>query len=170
MKTYTIRLLDATPIALSDAVDLIASNCPSESERYEKSRLVAEINPVDAQPFYRKFFGAFHPGGTLIGVGGIKAADWASDTHILYLMAVEKAHRGQGVGTGLEKARIEWVLNNFNHGRCLVSTKHKKRFVRWGFKEVSEIDDRYLMFLEFKCLSSIKKLLGMCHKLIDKPV
>jgi GNAT superfamily N-acetyltransferase len=149
MKTYTLRPLDATPTALSDAVELLLSNCPSESDRYEKSRLVREICPVDALPFYRKFFGAYAADGTLIGVGGIKAADWASDIHILYLMAVDKAHRGQGMGTDLEKARIEWILNNFNHGRCLVSTKHKKRFVRWGFKGVSEIDDRYLMLLEF---------------------
>ncbi|MGJ0516241.1 MAG: GNAT family N-acetyltransferase [Methylomicrobium sp.] len=149
MKTYTIHPLDANPIALSDAVDLLLSNCPSESDRYEKCRLVTELCPAETLPFYRKFFGAYLTDGTLIGVGGIKAADWASDTHILYLMAVDKAHRDQGVGTDLEKSRIEWLLNNFNHGRCLVSTRHKKRFVRWGFKGVSEIDDRYLMLLEF---------------------
>jgi GNAT superfamily N-acetyltransferase len=149
MKTYLIRPLDNTPHALSEAVELLASNCPNESHRYEKSRLETEIGLESAFPFYRKFFGAYAGDGTLIGIGGSKAADWASDTHILYLMAVDKAHRGQGVGTDLEKSRIEWILNNFNHGRCLVSTKHKKRFVRWGFRVVSEIDDRYLMLLEF---------------------
>jgi GNAT superfamily N-acetyltransferase len=149
MKTYTIRPLEATPIALSDAVDLLLSNCPSESERYEKSRLVKEICPVDTLPFYRKFFGAYHSNGALIGVGGIKAADWASDTHILYLMAVDKAHRGQGVGTDLETIRIQWVRDHFSHGRCLVSTKHEKRFERRGFKTVSEIGHRHLMVFEF---------------------
>ena len=149
MKTYIIRPLDNTPHTLSDAVNLLSSNCPNESDRYEKSRLETEIFSEDKLPFYRKFFCAYNADGLFIGVGGIKAADWASDTHILYLMAVDKDHRGKGVGTDLEKARIEWLLSNFNHGRCLVSTKRKKRFVRWGFKVVSEINDRYLMILEF---------------------
>lgn len=149
MKTYTIRPLDSTSLALSDAVDLLCSNCPAESERYEKSRLVTEIRSVDALPFYRKFFGAYDFDGSLLGVGGIKAADWASDTHILYMMAVAKDHRGKGVGTDLENIRIRWVRDNFPGGRCLVSTKHKKRFERWDFKIVSEVNNRYLMILEF---------------------
>ncbi len=149
MKTYTIRPLDNTSTALSGAVNLLCSNCPSESERYEKSRLVTEICSLDELPFYRKFFGAYDFDGTLIGVGGVKAADWASDTHILYMMAVEKDHRGKGVGSELESIRIQWVQDNFPCGRCLVSTKHKKRFERWKFKTVSEVNNRYLMLLEF---------------------
>jgi GNAT superfamily N-acetyltransferase len=110
---------------------------------------MTEIFPNDGLPFYRKFFGAYAEDGTLIGVGGLKAADWASDTHILYMMAVEKEHRGQGVGSDLERIRIEWLRSKFTHGRCLVSTRHKKRFERWDFKAVSEINHRYLMLLEF---------------------
>lgn len=149
MKTYFIHPLDKTPLALSNAVELLASNCPSESDRYEKSRIEIEIGSEDKLPFYKQFFGASDAGGELIGVAGIKTADWASDTHILYMMAVDKDHRGNGIGTDLEKVRIEWLLNNFNHGRCLVSTKHKKRFIRWGFNVISEINDRHLMILEF---------------------
>jgi GNAT superfamily N-acetyltransferase len=149
MKTYTLRHLDTSSLALSEAVNLLSSNCPSESERYEKSRLVTEISSEDAHPFYRKFFGAYDFDETLIGVGGIKAADWASDTHILYMMAVDKNHRGKGVGTDLESIRIQWVRDNFPNGRCLVSTKHKKRFERWDFKTVSEVNNRHLMILEF---------------------
>lgn len=149
MKNYTIRSLDLTPPAVSEAVELLCANCPVESERYEKARLVNEICQIDALPFYRKFFGAYDIGGVLIGVGGIKAADWASDTHILYMMAVDKNHRGKGVGSDLERVRIQWVRGLFPHGRCLVSTKHKKRFERWDFKVVSEVNSRYLMLLEF---------------------
>jgi GNAT superfamily N-acetyltransferase len=104
---------------------------------------------LDDLPFYRKFFGAYDFDGTLIGVGGIKSADWASDTHILYMMAVDKSHRGKGVGSDLESIRIQWMLENFPRGRCLVSTKHKKRFERWDFKTVSEVNNRHLMILEF---------------------
>jgi GNAT superfamily N-acetyltransferase len=149
MKTYTIRPLDTSPLALSEAVNLLSSNCPSESDRYEKSRLETEIVAIEALPFYRKFFGAYDPDGVLIGVGGVKAADWASDTHILYMMAVDEQHRGKGVGSALECARIDWVRSNFSGGRCLVSTKHRKRFERWDFVTVSEINHRNLMILEF---------------------
>ncbi|MGZ0080059.1 GNAT family N-acetyltransferase [Methylomonas sp. YC3] len=149
MKTYTIRALETSSLAVSAAVNLLSFNCPSESDRYEKSRLETEIVAIDTLPFYRKFFGAYDRDGVLIGVGGIKAADWASDTHILYMMAVDKDHRGKGVGSALEGTRIEWMRSNFSRGRCLVSTKHRKRFERWDFVTVSEISHRHIMMLEF---------------------
>ncbi|MGZ4960614.1 MAG: GNAT family N-acetyltransferase [Methylomonas sp.] len=149
MKNYTIRPLDSSSGALSDAVNLLCSNCPNEAERYEKSRVANEIATVDPLPFYRKFFGAYDLDGILIGVGGLKAADWASDTHILYMMAVDINHRGKGVGSDLESVRIKWVRDHFPRGRCIVSTKHKKRFERWDFKTVSEVNNRHLMILEF---------------------
>jgi hypothetical protein len=68
MNTYTIRSLDASPTALSDAVELLLSNCPSESDRYEKSRLVTELCTVETLPFYRQFYGAYAADGTLIGL------------------------------------------------------------------------------------------------------
>lgn len=149
MKTYKIRPLDNSQNARSDAINLLCSNCPSESDRYEKSRLVEEVYSVETLPFYRRFFAAYDANDKLLGVGGIKAADWASDTHILYMMAVDQQYRGQGIGSDLEKARLLWVRENFSHGRCLVSTRHKKRFMRWGFASISEIDGRHLMVMEF---------------------
>lgn len=149
MKTYTIRPLDTTPSALSDAVDLLSANCPTESERYEVSRLISEVCVIETLPFYKIFMAAYDSDENLIGIGGIKSADWASDTHILFMMAVAKDQRGKGVGSDLERARIQWVRDKFSHGRCMVSTKHKKRFERWGFKVASEVNHRYLMILEF---------------------
>lgn len=149
MKTYHIRPLDNGAEIRAAAVQLLAANCPSESDRYAANRLSEELHCVEALPFYRRFWGAYTPDNQLLAVGGIKAADWASDTHILYMMAVEQIHRGQGVGTALEKARLDWLRDNFANGRCLVSTRHKKRFMRWGFSVASEISGRYLMILEF---------------------
>ena len=150
MNTYTIRPLENSTLAIADAVNLLCSNCPNESERYEQNRLFSEIDIVQTPPFYKVFFGAYdNADGKLIGVGGIKSADWASDTCILYMMAVAEAHRSKGIGSGLEAARIQWMKDLFPHGRCLVSTKHKKRFERWHFKIVSEVNDRYLMILEY---------------------
>ena len=149
IKSYTVAPLDSSPPAIADAVNLLNSNCPSESERYEKNRILNELSSANELPFYKQFFGAYDLAGTLIGVGGVKAADWASDTHILYMMAVEKDHRGQGVGSDLEITRINWLRENFSSGRCLVSTRHKKRFERWDFRCVSEVNNRHLMILEF---------------------
>lgn len=144
-----IRPLADDAAAVASAVELLLANCPNESERYEEQRLFSELVSNHALPFYRRFFAAYDHAGVLIGVGGVKAADWASDTHILYMMAVDSEHRGKGVGSDLERVRIQWLRDNFTHGRCLVSSKHKKRFERWGFTAMSEIDDRYLLMLEF---------------------
>lgn len=149
MSTYTIRPLNQAGSEANEAVELLLRNCPCESGRYGKKRLVAELNLEPEPPVYSHFFGAFIDEIGLVGVGGIKATDWASNTHVLFLAAVEKAYRGQGIGTALEDARLEWLKSNHNHGRCMVSTRHEKRFARRGFKIMSKLDDKYLMLLEF---------------------
>lgn len=87
----------------------------------------------------------------MVGVGGIKAADWASDTHILYLSAVAEHARGQGIARSLIAARIAWTMENFPHGRLLVSTARPRRFTRLGFRLMGkqEAGGRRLMLLEF---------------------
>lgn len=146
---YTIRPLDSGEASIEQAIALLRDNCPAESLRYQRDRLLLELGAADSEPFYRKFFAAYDNKDGLIAVGGIKSADWASDTHILYMMAVAKHHRGKGVGTDLEKARLKWLKEHFAHGRCLVSTRHKKRFERWGFKCLSELEGKHLMMLVF---------------------
>ena len=90
-------------------------------------------------------------GGVLLAVGGIKAADWAANTHILYLSAVVAERRGEGIGRQLLQARLDWITDNFKHGRILVSTGKTRRFVEAGFKEVrhSLVDGRRLMIKRF---------------------
>lgn len=144
---YKILMLEESD--KDEAIKLLNNNCPAESGRYNMNRLDTEFLITSEYPFYKRFFGAKFDDGSLIAVGGIKAADWASDTHILYMMAVEQSYRGQGIGAALEKARLDWLKFNFDHGRCLVSTKHYKRFERLGFKSVSELENRHLMMLEF---------------------
>lgn len=146
---YYIRPLGNDILEQNSAVELLLRNCPCESGRYGRSRLVAELTSVQEAPLYTQFFGAFTDEIGLVGVGGVKASDWASNTHVLFLAAVEKAYRGQGIGTALEDARLEWLRANFDYGRCLVSTRHEKRFSRRHFKTLSKLDDRHLMMLEF---------------------
>lgn len=149
MLKYYIRPLKLDSTEQNEAVELLIRNCPCESGRYGKNRLVAELYAVQVAPVYSQFFGAFMNDIGLVGVAGIKATDWASNTHVLFLAAVEKAYRGQGIGTALEDARLEWLKSNYDHGRCLVSTRHEKRFSRRDFKTMSKLDDKYLMLLEF---------------------
>lgn len=149
LPNYSIRLLGHDIFEQNDAVELLLRNCPCETGRYGRSRLVAELTQIQDLPIYTQFFGAFVDEIGLVGVGGIKATDWASNTHVLFLAAVEKAYRGQGIGTALEDARLKWLKANFDHGRCLVSTRHEKRFSRRHFKTLSKLEDKYLMLLEF---------------------
>jgi len=121
----------------------------SDRERYGEARMRAELSPQPA-PLYRNFFLAVQD-EQVLGISGIKAAEWASDTHVLYLSAVAPEARGQGIGRNLLAARIGWVRTQFPHGRVLVSTAKTKRFKDFGFKPVGkyEKDGRQLMLLEF---------------------
>lgn len=118
-------------------------------ERYGLERILEQLQAAPP-PFYRHFF-VCRQQGEVIGVGGVKAADWASDTHILYLSGVAEHARGQGVARALIGARIAWVMENFPHGRLLVSTARSRRFARLGFRLVGkrEAEGRRLMLMEF---------------------
>ena len=117
-------------------------------ERYGAERLEQELQQA-AAPFYRQLFVATRL-GQVVGVAGVKAADWASDTHILYLSAVARAFRGQGIGRSLVEARLDWLTASFKRGRILVSTGKPRRFKSLKFRIVtgSRKDGRWLMMRE----------------------
>ena len=118
--------------------------------RYDEERIRAELVPA-AEPFYRRFFVA-RRGDEVVGIGGVKAADWASNTHILYLSAVAERARGQGVAKALIETRMAWVSGRFGSGRLLVSTARRKRFANYGFRPCSEdaASGRTMMVLDFE--------------------
>jgi predicted N-acetyltransferase YhbS len=130
------------------SVELLAS-CFSDRERYSVKRLSDEIKQTQ-MPFYRKFIVAEFQ-GVVVGVGGIKALDWASDTHALYLSSVAPEFRNRGIGRTLVKARLSWLFDNFKSGRVLVSSQKIERFKSFGFKQVSHPsgDGRAIMLKEF---------------------
>lgn len=147
MKKFDIYALATDDEIQFAMIQLYQHAYPNDNERYGVDRLTDELNQRSGWN-YRKFFIAFHE-SRLVGVGGVKAADWASNTHVMYLAVVHPDYRGQGIGNALEKARINWVKSTFDAGRILVSTKHHRRFDKHGFDEVSMIDGRYLMCLTF---------------------
>jgi len=149
MSKLLIRALDThDPGQLGASIDLV-EQAFADPERYDRERVAREMlgnHPV----FYRQFFVAIK-GGRIVGVSGVKAADWAAKTHLLYLSAVTPEMRGQGIGRALVEVRMEWVERQFSSGRILVSTARTKRFREFGFVEIKggEINDRYLMMYRF---------------------
>lgn len=150
MAVPRIDILDASSVALVRACTTLIVNAFGDPERYGFERVALELQ-ADDPCFYRRFFIAVEA-GEVLGVGGVKAADWASHTHILYLSAVKPERRGQGIGRALIKARVAWVEANFKAGRILVSTARTRRYRELGFVEVrnSRVEGRHLMLRRFR--------------------
>ena len=149
MSKLLIRALDRLDNdQLAASIDLVVAAF-ANPERYDRERVAREMLS-DHPVFYRQFFVAIK-GGRIVGVAGVKAADWAAKTHLLYLSAVAPEKRGQGIGRALLEARIEWVEKRFGSGRILTSTTRARRFRELGFVEVkgSEINERCLMLRRF---------------------
>lgn len=149
MAKTLIELLDVSNPALVEASIALLVDAFEHGERYDAQRLGEELRSSSGL-FYRQFFIATH-GGEVIGFGAVKAADWASHTHLLYLSAVAAKHRGVGIGRALLKARIAWVESTFKFGRILVSSARAKRFQDLGFVPIprSGIEGRHLMMRRF---------------------
>lgn len=174
---YRIALLDWSDQASLAAAQAVIVAAFADADRYPLARVAQELQP-GIPPFYRQFFVAWqYVDGVeqVVGVGGIKAADWASDLAVLYLSAVLPQARGQGIGRALVTARLDWLRQQKQHGqkargRVMVSTQKLRRFKNLGFTVVSatpplsrsadnrqpnqglmarEDGRRYLMLLEF---------------------
>ncbi len=146
---FAIVPLDGGDPARQAASAALLENAFGDPERYRHERIVRELVPDDSL-LYRRFFVALRD-GQVLAVGGVKAADWATKTHLLYLSAVAPEQRGQGIGRALLEARLTWIIGHFGSGRILVSTAKAKRFRELGFKEIrgSEVAGRHLMLYRF---------------------
>lgn len=149
MTRLRIETLDSSSPPLVEACVTLLFNAFASPELYGTQRLAKELHSTPP-PFYRQFFIAV-VAGEIVGVGGIKAADWATHTHLLYLSAVAPGHRRQGIGRRLLEARLAWVTEQFAHGRILVSSTKTRRFRELGFVPVakSRIAGRQLMLRRF---------------------
>lgn len=149
MGKFRIDTLDTSSDALLDTSAKLIVNAFADPERYNLDRVRRELC-CDDPLFYRRFFIAIED-SEIVAVGGVKAADWASRTHILYLSAVSPAKRGKGIGRALIKARLDWLQSTFKSGRILVSATKARRFRDLGFHELrnGRIDGKHLMLCRF---------------------
>ncbi len=149
MAKIRIEAFDVGGAYSLDACVALLVRAFEKPERYSLQRLRAELQP-ETGPFYRQFFVALDA-DQVIGFGAVKAADWASHTHVLTLSAVAREYRGQGLGRALLRARVEWVEQNFKTGRILVSSARAKRFHELGFVPIpkSGIEGRHIMMRRF---------------------
>src|SRR5574343_1735957 len=136
MAKFRIDTLDTSSDALLDTCAKLIVNAFADPERYNLDRVRRELC-CDDPVFYRRFFVAIED-GQIVALGGVKAADWASRTHILYLSAVAPEKRGKGIGRALIKARLDWLESNFKSGRVLVSATKARRFRDLGFHEIRD--------------------------------
>lgn len=154
-KTTTVQVAvldDAESEKVIQTVEVLHGSFAG-SDRYTVSRLTEEVKPAGA-PLYRHFFIATvktKAEERVVGVGGVKAADWASNTHVLYLSAVHQDFRNSGIGKKLVKARVDWIRTHFGSGRVVVSTPKIERFKQFGFRPVTRACDkgRAIMIMEF---------------------
>lgn len=152
-KSLKVELLDVgEPEKVIQTLEVLHGSF-SGGDRYTVSRLSEELKPM-AMPLYRHFFVVTQKlknTERVLGVGGLKAADWASNTHILYLSAVHHDFRNRGFGKMLIRKRIEWIRSEFDEGRILVSTNKQERFKQFGFRAVTKSCDkgRAIMIMEF---------------------
>ncbi|MBI4742169.1 MAG: GNAT family N-acetyltransferase [Betaproteobacteria bacterium] len=149
MGKVRIETLDTGDLPLLEASIALLADAFEGAERYSAARLGEEL-PGGTALFYRQYFVAAK-GCETVGFGGVKAAEWASHTHPLYLLAVARQHRGQGIGRALQQARADWAEKNFKPGRILVSSARAGRFHAPGFVPIpkSGIEGRYLMMRRF---------------------
>lgn len=154
-KTTTVQVAvldDAESEKVIQTVEVLHGSFAG-SDRYTVSRLTEEVKPA-GEPLYRHFFIATvktKAEERVVGVGGVKAADWASNTHVLYLSAVHQDFRNSGIGKKLVKARVDWIRTHFGSGRVVVSTPKIERFKQFGFRPVTRACDkgRAIMIMEF---------------------
>lgn len=136
MSELAIRELE--DLDLSDAIRLIVDSFNVDGHtpgQYNiqrvRERLVASFSPNDYAP---RFLIA-ELGERIVGIAGYKL-EIASDTWGLFLSSVQKEYRSQGIGGRLNLERLSRIEKSGMTGRIVVSTKHRKRFERCGFKAV----------------------------------
>jgi len=148
---FAIRPMENADLA--DAADIVVANFAVDGnpvDRYAlprvRERLAGSFRRDEHAP---KFVVAVNEGERIVGVAGWGKLEFASRTWALFLSCVDRDHRGRGVGTALVRERLRRIGEETQTGRVLVSTRHRKRFERLGFRPV-DFDRELSLYLMLK--------------------
>jgi predicted N-acetyltransferase YhbS len=152
---YTIERL---PISKAEGAAMLLHNTFVEKfkgpefedvvqRRYGYDRILYEVLHSYKETFPHSVFFIAQSEGNVIGVAGLKEVDWALNTYTLFLAAVNSEYRNQGIGSALIDARIDYIKEYNPSARLLVSTTHKARYEKFGFKVADLLGHAYTMSL-----------------------
>lgn len=147
-------LIDLQAQHISVATDIIVNSHANNNKihpNYQRNE-IQNILLQSLAPNNKSTFIVARVDTEIVGVGGFEKTRFASDTWVLYLLAVDKKYRNQGIGTALIKKRIAMIEQNNHNGRILVSTKHPERFKKLDFKIIDEdiVNNTTLLMKRFK--------------------
>jgi len=152
---FTLRPLRDTD--LTDATAITVANFTIDGNtlgQYAvprvRERLAGSFRHHEYAP---RFLVAVKEDGEIIGVAGWGKLEFASRTWGLFLSSVHRDYRGQGVGTALVRERLRRIEEETQKGRVLVSTRHRKRFEKLGFRSV-DYDEELSLHLMLKNLDA----------------
>ena len=152
---FTLRPLQATD--LSDATTITVENFTIDGNtrgQYAAARVRERLLSGFCHHEYApRFIVAVKEDGEIIGVAGWGKLEFASRTWGLFLSSVNRDCRGQGVGTALVRERLRRIEEQTQQGRVLVSTRHRKRFAKLGFRSV-DYDQELSLHLMLKKLGA----------------
>lgn len=148
---FAIRPMEVADLA--DAADIVVANFAVDGNPVDqyalprvRERLAGNFRRDEHAP---KFVVAAIEDGRIVGVAGWGKLEFASRTWALFLSCVDRDHRGRGVGTALVRERLRRIGEETRKGRVLVSTRHRKRFERLGFRTV-DFDEELSLYLMLK--------------------
>jgi len=152
---FTLRPLRDTD--LTDAIAITAENFTIDGNalgQYAaprvRERLASGFRHHEYAP---RFLVAVKEDGAIMGVAGWGKLEFASRTWGLFLSSVSREYRGRGVGTALVRERLRRIEEETQKGRVLVSTRHRKRFEKLGFRAV-DYDEELSLHLMLKNLGA----------------
>ncbi|MDS4026423.1 MAG: GNAT family N-acetyltransferase [Candidatus Contendobacter sp.] len=152
---FTLRPLRDTD--LGDAIAITVENFTIDGNtlgQYAISRVRERLaSGFRYHEYAPRFIVAVKDDGKIIGVAGWGKLEFASRTWGLFLSSVCRDYRGQGVGTALVRERLRRIGQETRKGRILVSTKHRKRFEKLGFRSV-DYDEELSLHLMLKNLDA----------------
>ena len=145
----TMDLPDATTLTV-ESFTIDGTTLGQYAATRVRERLASSFRHHEYAP---RFIVAVKEDGELIGVAGWGKLEFASRTWGLFLSSVSRDYRGQGVGTALVQERLRRIKQETQKGRILVSTKHRKRFEKLGFRSV-DYDEELSLHLMLKNLDT----------------